>query len=50
MNDLTVVLSVYSLRLHSLCLFNVITFVRALSMDSPFGVDRFEWDKFEVCI
>ena len=46
-NGSTVVLSFYSLWLHSLCLFNVKTFAGSTYRFS-FGVDKFEWDKFDV--
>ena len=46
-NGSRVVLSFYSLWLHSLCLFNVKTFAGS-TYGFSFGVDKFEWDKFDV--
>ena len=43
-NGSTVVLSFYSLWLHSLCLFNVKTFAGS-TYGFSFGVDKFEWVK-----
>lgn len=46
-NDIRVVLSVYSPWLHSSCLFNLKTCAGSMYAFS-FGADKFEWDKSDV--